>query len=874
MTIAETLHTSLLGRYEILREIGSGGMATVYLAHDVRHDRQVALKVLRPELGAVLGVERFLSEIRVTANLQHPHLLPLFDSGEAEGLLFYVMPYVRGESLRARLEREGQLGIEEAVRIASAVASALDYAHRNNVIHRDLKPENILLQDGQPVVSDFGIALAVRNAGGARVTQTGLSLGTPSYMSPEQAAGDRVIDARSDVYSLGAVTYEMLVGEPPHTGANVQQVISRMLVEQPRPISVHRPTVPVHLEEAILRALAKLPADRFASAREFADAMNAAPLRALVTSGARKTVVTPAAVTRSRWTSLLPWSVAAVAALGALGAWKRPSRTPALPPVVRFNFSPPDGLRSPMADLAISADGSTLLLSEGGAGKPHVWIRSLNEDAVTELPKLAGAHALMLAPNGKSIAWIDDGKLRVMPLSGESSTVIATVGDGPPGESGTWGTKGSIVLARPDSGGLWSVSADGGAMHRVTQPSAEQGEMDVAPSFLPDGVHFLFERHTRGTNDGELMVGATNGAARALNVKGKSPKYSGGLLTYASADGTINGVAFDSASFEVSGRPTQLLSLTSPMRGPFGARYVASFGGVLAFVESAPRRSELVMVDRQGKVTPVVTTARNYEGPSVAPDGKSVAVEVTDSEGNTDIWVYDLAGTSRRITRGGRNRFPIWSPRGDRLVWSASTTDGASNLMMQPTDGSSGASVVLSGSGSLHPMSFSPNGDSVRVSTMDERRQSRLVSRSLSDGGMRDFVTVQGERGGSLSPDGKWFLYTGTEESRAEVFVRPSRSESPVTRLSDAGGDRPRWGPGGRTVIYRDSSAMVELALDFAPAVRVTSRQRLFAGAFDWIGTSEFDVAPDGRFVMLRSETPASHVDVIVNVAGMVRGRR
>ena len=204
-------------------------MATVYLARDIKHQRLVALKVLDPELGAVLGAERFLSEIRVTANLQHPNLLPLFDSGDAKGLLYYVMPFVERETLRARLEREKQLPIDESVRIATAIASGLAYAHARGVIHRDLKPENILFQAGQPVVADFGIALAVSNAGGTRVTQTGLSLGTPQYMSPEQATGDRTIDARADIYALGAVTYEMLAGEPPFTGTTAQAIIARLM---------------------------------------------------------------------------------------------------------------------------------------------------------------------------------------------------------------------------------------------------------------------------------------------------------------------------------------------------------------------------------------------------------------------------------------------------------------------------------------------------------------------------------------------------------------------------------------------------------------------------------------------------------------------
>ena len=252
MHTTEQLNTALAGRYAIEKQIGAGGMATVYLARDVKHNRQVALKVLNPELGAVLGAERFMAEIEVTANLHHPNLLPLFDSGEAGGLLFYVMPYVEGETLRARLVRERQLGVDEAVRIAIAIANALDYAHRHNVIHRDLKPENILMHEGQPLVMDFGIALAVSKAGGARITQTGLSLGTPQYMSPEQATGDHALDARTDIYSLGAVLYEMLVGDPPHTGSTVQAVIAKVITEHPSSVRATRPNVPEHVEAALL----------------------------------------------------------------------------------------------------------------------------------------------------------------------------------------------------------------------------------------------------------------------------------------------------------------------------------------------------------------------------------------------------------------------------------------------------------------------------------------------------------------------------------------------------------------------------------------------------------------------------------------------
>ena len=225
------LTAALADRYDIGRELGVGGMATVYLAQDRKHDRPVALKVLKPELVAVLGVERFLQEIKTTANLQHPHILPLFDSGEADGVLYYVMPFIEGETLRDKINRETQLGIEEAVSITTDIADALDYAHRHDVIHRDIKPENILLHDGRPMVADFGIALAVSAAAGGRMTETGLSLGTPHYMSPEQATAERDLTNRSDIYSLGSMLYEMLTGDPPHTGPAAQAVILRILTE-------------------------------------------------------------------------------------------------------------------------------------------------------------------------------------------------------------------------------------------------------------------------------------------------------------------------------------------------------------------------------------------------------------------------------------------------------------------------------------------------------------------------------------------------------------------------------------------------------------------------------------------------------------------
>ena len=356
------LAAALAAHYRLERELGAGGMATVYLAHDLKHDRRVAVKVLRPELAAVIGAERFLAEIKTTANLQHPHILGLLDSGDADGFLYYVMPYVEGESLRDRLNHEKQLPVDVATRIAGEVASALDYAHRHNVIHRDIKPENILLHDGSALVADFGIALAAHKAGGTRMTETGMSLGTPHYMSPEQAMGEREITARSDVYALGCVLYEMLVGEPPFTGPTAQAIVAKVMTDDPRPLHTLRRTVPPAIEDAVLTALEKLPADRFATAAEFA--------AALAGGGPSRTTtrVHAARHAPSRVPVLLTVALIFAAALAAWG-WLRPA--PPAPPPSRLAIMAPglggSGGASLARQVALSPDGGTVFFLAVGA---------------------------------------------------------------------------------------------------------------------------------------------------------------------------------------------------------------------------------------------------------------------------------------------------------------------------------------------------------------------------------------------------------------------------------------------------------------------------------------------------------------------------
>ncbi|MEP6906079.1 MAG: protein kinase, partial [Gemmatimonadales bacterium] len=475
------LKASLAQRYEIEREIGAGGMATVYLARDIRHDRPVALKLLNPELGAVLGVERFLAEIKVTANLQHPNLLPLFDSGEAEGLLFYVMPFVEGESLRARLEREKQLPIDESIRIAVAVANALEYAHSHGVIHRDLKPENILLQAGQPVIADFGIALAVSKAGGNRITQTGLSLGTPQYMSPEQATGDRVIDGRSDIYSLGAVTYEMLTGEAPHTGSTSQAIIARVLTERPRSMRSTRAAIPEHVEAAVMHALEKIPADRFSTAREFSEALlgrgtaGTTGFFATAHGGARRGATLPWRA-RLRDPVILAFAgfAAAMAALAmlALISGRRSGAAPSSR-VVRFVFAAPDSSR-PYANYpwpaAVSPDGSTVVYSVSRSGSVTLYALRTDQLEARPIPGTSDAYEPLFSPDGQWIAFGAGNKLRKVRLDGSAPITIA---DAAAANGADWTTHDELVIgSEGNKRGLTRVSASGGDLTEFARPDS------------------------------------------------------------------------------------------------------------------------------------------------------------------------------------------------------------------------------------------------------------------------------------------------------------------------------------------------------------------------------------------------------------------
>jgi eukaryotic-like serine/threonine-protein kinase len=869
------LQSALSDRYRLDREIGAGGMATVYLAHDIRHDRRVALKVLRPDLAAVIGAERFLAEIRLTANLQHSHILPLFDSGEADSYLFYVMPFVQGETLRDRLNREKQLPVADAVRIATEVASALDYAHRNGVVHRDIKPENILLHDGQALVADFGIALAASKASGARMTETGMSLGTPHYMSPEQAMGEREITPRSDVYALGAVLYEMLTGDPPFTGSTAQAVVARVVTESPRPLLPQRHTIPPHVEAAVLTALEKLPADRFGSAAQFAEALGN---RSYVSTAATTlAVAAPGVRARGRMGALVYGLAGALvlSAAAALWGWLRPGPAPV---VNRYSLF----LRSSEAlqpsvngsiNVAITADGKRVAYVGPGEGGGRIWLREHDKLRPVPIGGTEGGTSPFFSPDGRSLGFLVGGRtVRVISLGGGPAI---TLSDSINSSGGDWGSDGYVYI-EVDSG-IARIRATGGPQEPVYRLATGKKEIGTEfPDVLPGAKAMIFRlRHAgQAPADYDIMAMKLPGGEAHTLMHGLYARYAPpGQLLVVTGDGKLLAVPFDPDKLAFTGPPVAMLE--GMRTGGFESNLATSAEGTLVYVSGGSAGLERAFwVGRDGASAPV-DSAWDPQGilnsVSLSPDGKALAVGLVRGAAE-DIWVKQLpAGTFSRVTFGDSVH--------NRVSWAA---DGRSVLYLVGSQSSGVPAITRAdGTGTPRILYRGPMGFGQAVSSHDGRWL--LLRRVVSEEGNGDIYALQigdstltpllatpaREVSPALSPDGKWLAYVSTESGKPEVYVRPFPDVgSAKWQVSLSGGFTPMWAHSGKELYYLDDSrALVAVTVQLGTKFSFTNQKVLFSAAtYSFAGSyPTYDVAPDdSRFVMIRSVAPSAETELVL----------
>ena len=907
----ERLSAALEGRYTIERELGRGGMATVYLARDLRHERLVALKVLHADLAAVLGGERFLVEIRTTANLQHPHILPLFDSGElhvgrpeessdfpsARTRLFYVMPFVDGETLRSRLQRERQLPVDDALRIIRELASALDYAHRHGVIHRDVKPENILLHDGHVQVADFGIALAVTQAGGDRLTQTGLSLGTPQYMAPEQATGEREVDARADVYAMGAVLYEMLAGDPPFTAPTMQAVVALLLTAEPRRLSTVRRSVPAPIDAAVARALEKLPADRFASAAAFARALEAPTSAAaesppLVAAGPDRShpglQPLPGALT-SRVPSLawprlrraLPWAVAVVALVIGYAAGRRAAPR-AEDAVARLTAFMPGSLDlvvprpgNVQQSLAISPDGSKLVLlaAAPNVARAQLFLRRLDSTEPTPIPGTEGAQHPFFSPDGEWVGFVQDGKLRKTRLDGRQSETIASVEFTVRGAS--WGEGDAIVIGRL-FGPLMRVAATGGEPRVVAYPDTTIAESYLFPQVLPGGKTALAMLSVPQGRTHVVLVSLDSGDTTTVMDGVAAARYaataSGGWLIFARNDGTVMAEPFELGRMRASGPPMLVASDAQVMPGSGFAAISVAENGTIVYQHGEPVRWELVMREPSGSLSVLPTEPRGYRTPRFSPDGRQLAVSVSvgGNDVASDVWLYDLdRATFSRLTLDGGSTFPEYTADGRWILYASLVRpDDRDLLRIRPGGGA--PDTVLALRGQQHEAAITPDGRTLIYRQMDPRNSRDIWAVPIGPRGTalpspRRAVaaTPFDERSIALSPDGRWLAYQSNESGRDEVYVRGLADGSEQWQLSPSGGDEPRWDHSGRALYYRNGDTLFSVAVQAASTFRPGARRMLFVLAAARDTRAAYDVSPDGhRFLFLR-EVPKHRPDEI-----------
>ncbi len=718
MSTLDRLTTALSDRYRLERELGQGGMATVYLAQDLKHERQVAVKVLREDLTASLGGGRFLREIKIAAQLQHPNILPLLDSGEADGFLFYVMPFVAGQSLRERLAREGELPVHEAVRLITEVVDALAHAHEHGVVHRDIKPDNVMLSGRHALVTDFGVAKAISEATGRNtVTTLGVAVGTPTYMSPEQAAADPNIDHRSDIYAVGVMAYELLTGRPPFVGATPQQVLAAHVTEAPDPVTKRRPAISPQLEAIIMRCLAKRPADRWQTAGELLAQLEPMSTPSVgMTPTQTRPIAAVMAPARSKWLHFglggavlvgvtaaiylflnrLPATAAllqAVQLTRSAGVQEAPRITSDGKGVAYHILSPGD--TAPHIELRRGTDGSAITLAQNA--RPIGWSQDGDRLLIStargleSVPALGGVGTLLVAgsdrgawaPDGQRLAYVK-GDSMLLRGPGEATTLLARSPDphslvwSPDGKWIAWVSGNSPYLNSWNiaTSALWLVSAEGGAPIRLTDGTT----MDMSPAWAPDSRRLLFVSSRGGTRDIYQLNLGSSGTPR-----GEPVRITVGLnasLISLSADGT-------QLAYSVTTNRSNVWSAAVPASGWVSSRTatqvtsdqesiefmdVSSDGKWLAFDSD---RSGTQQIFRRllagGDVQQLTRGSSPAFAATFSPDGKEIAYHAI-VDGHRRIFAVPSEGGQvqpEQISPGTRpdERNPNWSPDGKRIAW-------------------------------------------------------------------------------------------------------------------------------------------------------------------------------------------------------------
>ena len=884
-----------LASYEITGALGAGGMGEVYRARDTRLGRDVAIKILPQHLSEKPDArQRFEREARAISSLNHPHICTLYDIGHQDGTDFLVMEYIEGETLAKRLER-GPLATAELLRVGIEVADALDKAHRKGILHRDLKPSNVMLTKSGAKLMDFGLAKAAGDgtapaletltqslnpsARTTPVTVQGTIVGTFQYMSPEQMEG-READARSDIFSLGAVLYEMATGKRAFEGKTTASVIAAILEREPPAISSVQPMSPPALDRTVKICLAKDPDERFQSAHDVK-----LQLEWIREAGSQAGVPAPVVAHRKN-RERAAWAAAAVLLIALIVSLiGYVSRAPHPAQLVISQINPPPNSTfsatiGNVGTLALSPDGQRLaFVAAGSDGRERLWVRALNSATAQPLEGTEGARYPFWSPNSRSIGFFTNGKLSRVDASGGSPLELANVA---PGAGGTWGSDGSIIFSPSLAGALYRLPALGGERQQVTQLSSSRKDFAQRwPQFLPDGKHFLFFVWSADSSNTGVYVGSLDAGQQKLVLRNDSdavfvpPDH---LLFV--RQGVLMAQHFDPDSFQLSGNMAPLLQHVSRSLGFFSGAFTFSANGILVYAEGAEGfiPSRLLWLDRSGKQIGETGTLGYYDTPRISPDGNSLAVEGGDTD-TGGIEIFDLrSGLKRRLTFSNSfNVAPIWSADG-KTVGFISNRDGGIRYFQKPADGTGGTAPLFADKQTQEHATIAEWTNDGRYLVYGWPGTTDVFAMPLSGGGKAFPVMHNIHRNPQIavSPDGKWIAYVG---DAGEVDVSPFPHGSGIWQVSTKGGASPRWRRDSKEIFYLSNDLQIMAAEVSAQnasfsvgSVRPLFRPNVVNPAS---GPGRYwDVTPDGQKFVIISQVEqkgSQPLTLVTNWTGLLK---
>jgi len=879
-----------LGRYEIRSQIGAGGMGEVYRARDTQLGRDVAIKIIPSSFAVDKDrLRRFEQEACAAGALNHPNVLIVHDIGAHDGTTYVVSELLEGETLRKRIGGN-PLAQRRAIDYALQIANGLAAAHEKGIIHRDLKPDNIFItNDGRVKILDFGLAKLTQLDGNQAQTDVptrrvdtdpGVVMGTVGYMSPEQLKG-RPVDHRTDIFSFGAILYEMLSGRRAFHGESAAETMSAVLKEDPPELSATNKTVSPALERLVNHCLEKNPEGRFHSARDVAFALEALSGSAAVAS--ETTVAQSFVPTTSRARHWLPWALMAMGLLLAgVFAWLyfRGQRRDAGPlEAMRFTIVVPEKARI-IGPPMISPDGRSVVFRlNTGDGKDPLWMRAMGSFDGRALVGTEGGFQPFWSPDSRSVAFFANGKLKRIDVSGG---VVQTICDAPTNVSGAWSRDGTILFSRGVASGLYRVPAAGGSPVQVTTVDASRNEIEHTwPAFLPDGRHFMFlVRNAQPENSG-IYIGAVDSKeiTRVVQAHSSVAYTAPGYLLFV-RESTLMAQGFDADTLELKGEAFPVVEqiVRNPVIGR--AMFSVSENGVLVFRTGNINSNQLTWFDRSGKLAGTLASASGYNAPALSPDEKKVAVSRVDLQSGTgsDIWLMDLErGTQIRLTTDpASDIYPSWSPNGDRLTF-ISTRAGATSIYLKPSNGASTEEPLVSSPELKYNPQWSPDGQSIIYSQLNSKTNVDLYVLSLAGDKkptsllQTNFIEAQAR----FSPNGRWVSYISNETGQFEVYVESFPATGAKLAISTGGGSQPQWRADGRELYYYspDRKIMaVEVNGDGATfkagEARALFEIRVSSADQNFPGNGYYTVTHDGKRFLVSSLLDAperQQVNVIVN---------